>query len=99
MKFSKITAKGQITIPSEIRERPGYGPGDTVSVFRDIDGRIYIESAHDAIERVAGMLDSVARARPPLSDQDMDELVGNAILEDYLASEKRVAPRSVANHG
>ena len=38
---AKITSKGQVTIPKEIREKVGLEPGDEVS-FEEKDGVVYI---------------------------------------------------------
>ena len=44
MELAKLTTKGQITIPSEIRKRLNVQAGDKV-VFLEENGRIFIENA------------------------------------------------------
>lgn len=44
MELAKLTTKGQITIPAEIRKRLNVQAGDKV-VFLEENGRIFIESA------------------------------------------------------
>ncbi len=44
MELAKLTTKGQITIPAEIRKRLNVQAGDKV-VFLEENGRIYIENA------------------------------------------------------
>lgn len=44
MELAKITTRGQITIPLEIRKKLKVGEGDKV-VFYEVDGRIVIENA------------------------------------------------------
>ena len=41
MGSSKVTSKGQITIPQDVREKFGIKPGDTV-YFLEEDGRIIL---------------------------------------------------------
>ena len=44
MELAKVTTRGQITIPLEIRKRLKVGEGDKV-VFYEDDGRIIVENA------------------------------------------------------
>ena len=44
MELAKITAKGQITLPLEIRKKLGVKDGDKV-VFLEQDGRIIVENS------------------------------------------------------
>lgn len=44
MELAKLTTKGQITIPIEIRKKLNVGAGDKV-VFLEKNGRIFIENA------------------------------------------------------
>lgn len=44
MELAKLTTKGQITIPAEIRKRLNVQAGDKV-VFFEKNGRIFIENA------------------------------------------------------
>ena len=44
MELAKLTTKGQITIPAEIRKRLNVQAGDKV-VFLEVNGRIFIENA------------------------------------------------------
>ena len=48
---SRISKKGQIVIPKEIREKLGIKPGDVV-VFREERGRVYIEVIGEKISEV-----------------------------------------------
>lgn len=44
MELAKLTTKGQLTIPAEIRKRLNVQAGDKV-VFLEENGRIFIENA------------------------------------------------------
>jgi len=42
LKISKVTSKGQVTIPVEVRRAPDLKAGDTI-LFEKIDGNIVIK--------------------------------------------------------
>lgn len=42
---TKVTSKGQVTIPKPVRELLGIGPGSSVDFKRAADGSIVIEKA------------------------------------------------------
>lgn len=48
---AKVTSKGQITIPKDVREVLGIGAGDTV-MFRVADSRVVFTRAHDLLDLV-----------------------------------------------
>jgi AbrB family looped-hinge helix DNA binding protein len=72
MPTSKVTSKGQVTIPIEIRRELGLETGDKVS-FRKSEQGIVIESAGSAVRRSAGMLSRYAVGRKPPNIAEMKE--------------------------
>jgi antitoxin PrlF len=44
MPSASITAKSQITLPKEVREKLGVKPGDRVAFREDAEGRIVVEA-------------------------------------------------------
>lgn len=48
---TKVTSKGQVTIPKPVREFLGIGPGSDVDFRRAADGSIVIEKAAGARPR------------------------------------------------
>ncbi len=46
MELAKLTTKGQITIPIEIRKKLNVGAGDKV-VFLEENGRIFIDNSEN----------------------------------------------------
>lgn len=54
-RVAKVTRKKQITLPKEICDRLGVGPGDYVRVYVDSDGRVVVEKAL-GIDELAGFL-------------------------------------------
>jgi antitoxin PrlF len=72
MALTKITSKGQITLPAEFRKREGFHPGDKVRV-READGALIVEPADAWVKRTAGMLSHLAKGRPPVTIEEMEE--------------------------
>ena len=73
MQRSKIGARGQVTIPKEIRETLQIQPGDTVCYLVEQDG-VRIKKM-GSIKDIKAMVEYDG---PPISIDDMDD----AILED-----------------
>lgn len=81
MELAKITMRGQITIPKEIRKRLGVKDGDKV-VFIEENGRIIIENAamitlRDAQNAFAGEAERMGLK----TEQDVVDLVKKARSE------------------
>ena len=76
---SKITSKGQTTIPVSIRETLGIKPGDDVT-YEVVDGEVKIRRRRSALE-FAGIFHDPNRK--PLSIEEMDAAIGEAITERY----------------
>ena len=57
----RVTSKGQVTIPQEVRERAGFLPGTEVAFVIDADGTVRVERA-DAASRPA-LAGALARLR------------------------------------
>lgn len=75
---SRMTVKGQVTIPAEIRRRFGIGPHDTVA-FVVTDDEIRLMPAKSVVARTAGMLGS---DQPRLSEEEEARLVELAWVEE-----------------
>lgn len=70
--MSKVTAKGQVTIPKEVREKLGIHPGDDVE-FKERDGVVVLKKATDnPFERWRGVADESRSV-----DERMRELRGD----------------------
>jgi AbrB family looped-hinge helix DNA binding protein len=48
--MTKITTKGQVTIPKRLRERLGLKPGSNVDFELADDGRVFLRTHHEAPE-------------------------------------------------
>lgn len=51
MLVSKISKKGQVVIPKEIREKLGFQPGD-VLIFRISNGEVIIEKIQESMAEI-----------------------------------------------
>ncbi len=80
---AKVTSKGQITIPAEIRRALSVEPGDRVS-FSLEDGIVHIEKGTNYAERTAGMFKG-RRAGPPPTISEMKEDAQAAWVDDVVA--------------
>ncbi len=77
MKKAKITSKGQITIPVEVREAMGLKAGEKVAFFPGENGEY-------SIRRVGSVLDlegCLAGVGVPQSDEEMNELLQQHAFE------------------
>jgi AbrB family looped-hinge helix DNA binding protein len=72
MAHAKVTSKGQITIPVEVRTELNLKPGDQVFFARDPDGRFVLFAKNGSIERLKGMFGPFPRT---VSLEEMDEAI------------------------
>jgi AbrB family looped-hinge helix DNA binding protein len=84
---TRVSRKGQITIPAELRRDLGISAGDSVAVERNGDTLI-VRRAGSATERTYGAL-SKYRRDPPLTIGEEKDAFAQAIVDDYLESEIR----------
>ncbi len=73
---SSMTSKGQITIPSAMRERFGLRPGDDVEFFEAGDGSIKLRIRRRSAAAIIGRL---AHLRPDPHCADDDDAVAEAV--------------------
>ncbi|MVA56424.1 AbrB/MazE/SpoVT family DNA-binding domain-containing protein [Agrobacterium vitis] len=76
---STITSKGQTTIPAEIRDMLGLKPGDKVRYVTQ-GNRVYLRVKNGNAMQLAGLLHDPSR--PPMSLEEMDAAIGEALAED-----------------
>jgi len=80
MSEAKVTSKGQITVPKDVRLRLGLKPGDRVRFIVEGDGRVRLLPAKRDISELVGILPRPKRA---LTIEEMDAAVGRAIAAKY----------------
>lgn len=78
---SKVTSKGQTTIPQEVREYLKLKPGDRINYVLE-NGLVRLIPKNRSIADLAGFL-----GRPPegarAALEDFDEAIGDYIAEDH----------------
>ena len=87
---SRVTTKGQVTIPVEIRRMLGVQPHDRVA-FEVENGHVRLARAGSVIERTAGIFKS---DEPPLTAEELRRAAEQAWADD--AMERLERSRSTA---
>ncbi len=78
-----VTAKGQITLPKEIRDRLGVREGEKLSIDTE-EGKVVLKRKTSGIDALVGILHRPGMRA--LTIEEMDDAVGNAVTERYLRS-------------
>jgi AbrB family looped-hinge helix DNA binding protein len=77
---AKVTSKGQITLPVEVRTRLNVGPGDKVVFVEGSDGRIVVRSRAGTLADMRGMVrDKVKIPKGGDIDRWIDEARSRAL--------------------
>ncbi len=79
VRMTKVTRKGQITIPVEFRNKYNLREGERV-IVEDRDGRLTIQHPDQAVDPTAGALAHYARG-VHLTPQEMRDAAEQAIAE------------------
>lgn len=85
MLTTRMTRKGQVTIPAEIRDRLHLDEGD-VFLVREENGRVVLESQVELVRRTAGVFAEYAKDVPPLEPAEMRRVAEQAIAGEVWAS-------------
>lgn len=80
--YSKVTRKGQVTIPAAIRKALGLATGDTVVFVMD-DGDVRVEPAGGVVARTAGIFKPKGRGRA-LSARELRRVAEKAIADEVI---------------
>jgi len=75
MELAKLTSKGQITIPKEIRDKLKLKTGDKVIFIEDGEKIIFANSSLIAINEIQKAMEGKADAAGIKSDDDINKLV------------------------
>ena len=93
MALATITAKGQMTLPKEVREAMGLRPGDRVKIFVDRYGDARIAREVDVSE-LSGILHRPGMKAATV--EEMDEGIAEAVAERDLSSLSPAGRRAAA---
>ena len=83
---SKLTTKGQTTIPQEVREFLKVGAGDRLG-YEFVEGKVVLVPKNRSALDFAGVLH--APERKPVSVETMNEALDEAVLERFERSRDR----------
>lgn len=83
MRAVKVTRKGQITLPAELRKEFGIEEGHVLYVAKGEHG-IEIRTPGSFVARTAGIFRDYAAHLPPLEPDEIRELAAQAWLEDVV---------------
>jgi len=72
MSTATLTSKGQLTLPKEVRDAMGVGPGDRVEFVRMEDGNFAVLPATLSIKSLKGI---IPKPKQPVSLEDMDKAI------------------------
>ena len=75
MSVGTITSKGQITIPKEVRDDLGLGPGARLSFLKNEEGVYELHRERRSVKDLAG---SLRYDGPPKSIEEMDDAIAAA---------------------
>jgi len=83
---SKVTTKGQTTIPAEVREYLKIGAGDRLG-YEFVDGKVLLVPKNKSALEFAGVLH--VSGRNPVSVEAMNEALDEGIAERFERSRDR----------
>ena len=72
MPIAKITTKGQITIPAQVRTELNLKPGDRVYFYKNEVGQYTLLPKNGSVEQLKGILGTIDRV---ISTEEMKEAV------------------------
>ena len=72
---TKVTSKGQVTIPKPVRDHLGIGPGSQIDFRRAGDGSIVIEKANGIAPRASRFAKVRGSAGPGMTTDELMSLL------------------------
>lgn len=73
MTIAKVTSKGQVTIPLEVRQKLGLETGSRIDFVLNSEGHVTIEPVQSSVRSLEGVFHSARRR--PVSVEDMDHAI------------------------
>jgi AbrB family looped-hinge helix DNA binding protein len=81
MKYGTITAKGQTTVPKDVRDKLKLKPGDKVYWIVE-NGKAVLRPKNGSIMDLAGMF--YDPNRKPMTIEELQEAIGDAVAEGVI---------------
>jgi AbrB family looped-hinge helix DNA binding protein len=79
MTAATLTSKGQLTLPKDVRDALGVGPGDRVDFVKMEDGNFAVLPATHSVKRLKGLIPSPKKA---VSLENMDRAIAGGAKGD-----------------
>ncbi|MHA7154749.1 AbrB/MazE/SpoVT family DNA-binding domain-containing protein [Arthrobacter sp. TMN-50] len=73
MVLAKVTSKGQVTIPLEVRQKLALEPGSRVDFVLTAEGKLMIEPVESSVRSLEGIFHEAGR--DPVSLDEMDRSI------------------------
>jgi AbrB family looped-hinge helix DNA binding protein len=70
---AKVTSKGQVTLPKQVRETLKVKPGDRIDFVLDADGEVRVRAGRFDVRDLKGLLHRAGRR--PVSLETMNEAI------------------------
>ena len=83
MATATVTSKRQITLPAEMCRELRIVPGTKIDFVKNSAGETVIRPKTGDIRRLRGIL---KHDGPPITIEEMNEAIGEAVVEEYLRS-------------
>lgn len=80
MTTATMTSKGQVTIPAEIRKKLRLHAGSKIDFVENDAGETVMRAKSGDIRKLYGI---VKYDGPPLSIEEMDEAIAQAVVEEF----------------
>jgi AbrB family looped-hinge helix DNA binding protein len=92
MPTAKVTSKGQITIPIEVRKALKLKTGDRIDFYEGEDGRFVLQPKNGSVKELRGILKKMGYAplgyTPSIEEMDQDILDYAAELDEATMSDE-----------
>jgi AbrB family looped-hinge helix DNA binding protein len=82
---AKLTSKGQITVPKDVRMKLNLKPGDRIRFVIEADGRVRLWPAKRDISSVRGILPKPTRTA---TLEEMEDAIRRHAVERYLRNDR-----------
>ena len=87
-----VEANGIITLPAQLRKSLKISEGCQVEFYVSLEGDVFFHAITGKAKGWKGMYDTEVRS-PPISIREMDQAVGDALVEDDRRIRRQGSPR------
>jgi len=85
MLTTRMTRKGQVTIPAEIRDKLHLDEGN-VFLVREQDGKVVLESQAVELRRAVAEISALVKHVPPMEPDEFRNVAAKAVAAEWLSS-------------